>query len=58
MILTDPPGHAVSMKQLLKAIQTLVPLRQKAAATWGTLAARRFAPQLRGTQSCFCCKTC
>jgi serine/threonine protein kinase len=28
MILTDPPGHAVSMKQLLNAVQTLVPLRR------------------------------
>ncbi len=32
-ILTDPPGHYVSMKDLLKAIRTLVPPPQKAAAT-------------------------
>jgi CheY-like chemotaxis protein len=31
-ILTDPPGHAVSMKQLLKAIQALVPPPSKVAA--------------------------
>jgi eukaryotic-like serine/threonine-protein kinase len=29
MILTDPPGHAVSMKQLLNAVQTLVPPPKK-----------------------------
>jgi serine/threonine protein kinase len=28
MVLTDPPGHSVSMKQLLKAVQTLVPMRR------------------------------
>jgi serine/threonine protein kinase len=31
MVLTDPPGHFVSMKQLLQAVQTLVPLHKKAA---------------------------
>ena len=31
-ILTDPPGHFVSMKKLIEAVQTLVPQRHNGAA--------------------------